>query len=99
MSRTAEDVAESFDRLDQLIGGVRRPGLWDPRDISSFPAGAWRMLIARLEKSFVALAILIDESMEPALGAFPAAIDSLLIPVRIFHDEDEATQWLQQFVE
>ena len=97
--RTADDVAESFDRLDELIDGVRRPGLWDPREVQEFPPAAWRMLITRLERSMVALAILTDEKMETALGRFPEAIDALLIPVRLFRDEDSAIEWLARFVE
>ncbi len=97
--RTPQDVASSLDRLDEATGGVRMPGLWDPRSLHHFPAPAWRTLISRLELSLLALAIMTDEQMESALGGFPQAIDSLLIPVRLFRSESEAIEWLAQFVE
>lgn len=97
--RTAEDVATSFDQLDEMTGGVRMTGLWDPRALRHFPAPAWRMLVSRLEQSLLALAIMTDEHMESALGGFPRAIDSFLIPVRLFRDEAAAIEWLSQFGE
>ena len=95
--RSAETTAAALGQLEVLLEGDRCPGLWDPRTIDRFPAEAWSMMISRLEKSLVALAILIDDTMAGSLGAFPDAIGSILMPVRTFQDEAEAMNWLRQF--
>jgi hypothetical protein len=97
--RTAQNTVDAFDRLDNLLGGRRLPGLWDPRTVDRFPPQAWRAMISRLEGSLLALAILADDETERAMGSFPATIDALMVPVRVFRDESEAMKWLQQFVD
>jgi hypothetical protein len=97
--RTAQNVSDAMDMLNQLVEGQARPGLWDPRPGTGFPAEAWTTLIRRLPESISALAILADDRVRQGIGGFPAAIDSLLIPVRVFADEAEATEWLLQFVD
>ncbi len=95
--RSAESTAAALDQLEFLLEGRRYPGLWDPRTVDRFPAEAWSMMISRLDKSLVALAILIDDTMPGSLGAFPEAISSILMPVQTFQDESEAMNWLRQF--
>lgn len=97
--RTAGNVAASLDELEQLLDGDVRPGLWDARPAIGFPPAAWNTLIRRLLSSISALAIIADERVREAIGAFPSAMDALLIPVRVFDDEAAAIAWLQQFVE
>ena len=97
--RTAQNVSDALDQLEHLIGGEPRPGLWDPRAVDRFPPEAWRAMITRLDGSLVALAILIDERGADAFGAFPDAIDALMMPVRVFRDETEAMTWLRQFAD
>ncbi len=97
--RTAQRISESFDRLEELTQGRRAPGLWDARLVPQFPLSVWTVFVDRIDEVAVALAILVDESGERAMGAFPEVLSSLLIPVRLFDDEAAAIDWLQQFVD
>ena len=97
VQRNDMNVAEALDRLEGLAQGQSLAGLWDPRAVSHFPPEAWRTLVTRLDRTLVALAILVDESTERAVTGFASAIDALLIPVAIFRQEDEAIAWLTQF--
>ena len=64
-----------------------------------FPLTVWQVFVDRVDKVIGALAILGDDRVEKALGAFPAVMDSMLIPVRLFHNEAEAIEWLRQFLD
>ena len=97
--RTAVNIAESFDRLSVVAQGRRFPGLWDARLAPEFPFSVWQVFVDRISEAVGALAILVDNEADPAFGAFPKVIDSMLIPVRLFQDEDEAIAWLGQFVD
>lgn len=97
--RTAESVSAAFDMLYQLVGGKPRPDLCDPRPAHAFPPEAWRTLISRLPESISAFGIVADERVRQGVGAFPDAMNALLIPVRVFDNETDATEWLVQFVE
>lgn len=97
--RTPELMMQALDDLERFLAGTPRPILWDPRTVVPLPPGAWRAIIERLETIVVALAILVDDEQEHGLGSFPAAIDTLLLPVRLFTDEAEARTWLVQFRE
>ncbi|MDJ0663138.1 MAG: hypothetical protein QNJ75_01175 [Acidimicrobiia bacterium] len=97
--RTTANIAESFDRLSAVTQGKRFPGLWDARLVPEFPFSVWQVFVDRIDKVVSALAILVDSEADRAFGAFPKAIDSMLIPVRVFQDEDEAIAWLGQFVD
>ena len=46
-----------------------------------------------------ALGIVLEESDVHLLGAFPEVMNSLLIPVRVFADEESALRWLRGFVD
>ena len=96
--RTAETIAESSDRLADVAQGKLLPGLWDARAVPDFPLSVWQVFVDRIDKAAVALAILVDADMEQAFGVFPAVMDSMLIPVRLFVDEGQAIDWLRQFV-
>lgn len=97
--RTKKNVSAAYDVLEQLVEGKPRPGLWNLQLARAFPAEAWRTAIRRMDKSVSALAIVADETARQAMGAFPAAIDALLIPTRVVDNEAEAIEWLQQFLD
>jgi hypothetical protein len=97
--RTPEIVGASLDRLREETGGQRVPGMWDARHVPEFSPAVWTAFLARIEDVVVALAILTAPGVVESLGAFPAAIDSLILPVRLFESEDEAVAWLQAFVD
>ncbi len=97
--RTAKSVAESFNRLAEVLQGQRLPGLWDARSVPDFPLTVWQVFVNRVDKVVTALAILVDESGERRMGGFPEVMNSMLIPVRLFRDQDAAIEWLRQFVD
>lgn len=97
--RTAQSVADSLNRLAEVLQGRRAPGIWDAKAFPDFPPSVWQAFVNRVDKVVVALAILADESGEAAMGRFPDVINSMLIPVRIFRDQDAAIEWLRQFVD
>ena len=97
--RTARSVADSFDRLAEVLQGKRLPGLWDARSVPDFPLSVWQVFVDRIDKVVVALAILVDESGDRSMGKFPEVMDSMLIPVRLFSDEGASIEWLRQFVD
>lgn len=98
LPRTLDLMTEALDDLEAFLEEKPRPVLWDPRAVVPLRPGVWRVIIERLEKIAVGLAILVEDMDDHGLGSFPVAIDSLLLPVRLFTDENEARSWLQQFV-
>lgn len=97
--RRSTVLGEALDAIARLVGNGRRPVLWNPTGTLPLPPDGWQAIVARVERIISALAIVVDVEDEPLLGAFPATIDSLLIPAHVFHDEVEARQWLLQFVD
>ena len=97
--RTSQNVSETLDVLQQALGGSLIPGIWCAISMPEFPPTVWPVFVNRIGEALIALAILADEQVEKTLGAFPDVINSLLIPVRLFHTEDEAVEWLLQFVD
>ena len=97
--RTAQSNAESFDRLAEVLQGRQPPGLWDARSVPEFPLSVWQVFVNRIDKVVAALAILVDESGERAMGGFPDVMNSMLIPVRLFRDQNAAIEWLRRFVD
>ena len=82
----------------QLSGGGRRQLVFvveDPQQGETLRRSRGSCLGA----SLVALAILVDDRVAGALGAFPHAIDSLMMPVKLFRDEAEAMTRLREFLD
>ncbi len=98
VQRTAAVTNATLDVLAELSGPEKRPALWDPRAFDRMYPEGWLVLIERLPEMITALAILVDDDVEPFLGTFPQHMDSLLFPVRLFRDEDKAIEWLQGFL-
>jgi hypothetical protein len=99
VERTAKATRETLVVLGQLVGTKPRPGLWDARGLSKTSPKGWVVLVQMLANFAIALAILVDDDLEAALGTFPERMDSFLFPVRLFRDEDEAIEWLQGFLD
>ena len=95
-AHTTETAESDFETISAIAGSERRPALWDVRGMARPGPGAWAVLIEQVSDFVFMLAILIDPD-ENNLGSFPSAINSLLIPVRIFTSEDEAIDWLKPF--
>lgn len=96
--RTARVLSEALDALATVAGGRSRPVLWNPTGTWPLRPDGWQTIVNRAEQTISALAIVISPEDESLLGAFPQAMDSLLIPVRVFHIEAEARAWLIPFV-
>ena len=94
-SPTPAEVAEDLDLAAQVGGSERRLAVWDLRELSArLPGGAWRNIIERIPDTLIAVAMIASEETAKNLGTFPEAIDSFLVPVRIFTDEDKAWAWI-----
>ena len=97
--RDLTTMTASLDCLAGLIDGTPRPILWDPRAVLRLFPEAWKAIIERIESLAVAVAILADDGTEEMLGPYPGAMNSLLLPVRTFTDEEQAIEWLRKFVD
>lgn len=97
--RSAELLSGSRDALAELVGDGARPLLWDPTGTLPLPPSGWQAIIEGMSGLVCALAIVVDDLDDHELGSFPAAIDSLLVPVRLFTNELDAREWLQKFVD
>lgn len=95
--RTVDRVAEAVEVTWPLAGCQPCAAIWDMRGSPRAKPESWQLVIRRVPEIFRALAIIVDEDAKRALGAFPMAIDSLLIPVRMFVDVDEARNWIAPF--
>lgn len=96
--RTEPEVAGNLAVMDELLEGIPAPGLWFPEAAPRYEPDALQRLIHGLVDRLSAVAIVASDP-PPALAAFPAAVNALLLPVRIFEHEADAEQWLLQFVE
>ena len=99
IERTSAVTNDTLDVLAELSGPGLRPALWDPRAFDKMYPEGWIVLVERLPEIVSALAILIDDAVEPFLGTFPQHMDALLFPVRLFREEDAAIAWLQGFLD
>lgn len=100
--RTAETVHVVMDALSEIAGDVRRPVLWDIRGSTIGRPESMQVFVGRAAESMSAIALLIDAEASPELSsrieAFSPVVDVLLMPVRVFSEESEASAWLQSFV-
>ncbi len=92
---TRESVTELFDVVRDLVEGVPRPLLFDARVWPKGEPEAWTTAISNFEATCTAVAMLIDPGSPAETTGFPAVIDRLLIPFRIFTDEAEAVAFLR----
>lgn len=93
--RTESEVAANLAAMDELLEGRLAPGLWYPDTALRFEPDALQRLIHGLLERLSAVAIVAADP-PPALAAFPAAVDALLLPMRVFGDEAAAEEWLRQ---
>lgn len=96
--RTGELLNETLDAIAGLTKGESHPVLWKATGTLPLRPGGWQAIVGRVERLVTAIAIVVTSEEEPLLGAFPATMDSLLVPVRVFTSEAEARAWLLQFV-
>ena len=96
--RTGELLDETLDAIAGLTQGRSSPVLWKATGTLPIRPAGWQAIVSRAERLVTAIAIVVTSEEEPLLGAFPATMDSLLIPVHVFTSEVEARAWLLQFV-
>jgi hypothetical protein len=91
-----------MDALSEIAGDDRRPVLWDIRGSTIGRPESMQVFVGRAAESMSAIALLIDAEASPELSsrieAFSPIVDVLLMPVRVFSEESEASAWLQSFV-
>ena len=98
LPRDPERVGAAMNAAWELAGHKPCAALWDMRGSPRPNAEAWQLFIHRIPDLFVALAIVADEEAVEVLGAFPATMDALLVPVRVFEDDEEASKWIGRYV-
>ena len=74
------------------------PALWDIRRLTKPKPDAWLGFIKGAPDNLTAVAVLGDPDHIELLGSFPAIINKLQLPFRLFTDETSALEWLLDFV-
>jgi hypothetical protein len=95
---TAQSTEADVAAFRSLTNGQVLPVIWDVREMKRPLPGAWDPLIHELPDLVAALAMLVDDRSRLIVGAYPAAMNSLLVPARQFEDLKKARDWLGQFV-
>ncbi|CAA9234137.1 MAG: hypothetical protein AVDCRST_MAG56-1068 [uncultured Cytophagales bacterium] len=93
-----EIVQRGVDERVKLCGNVAYPMLSDGRKVKHLSKEA-RAFLASPESTVLvsAGAFLVSNQLQKVLGNFFILIDKPEIPTRLFTDESEALNWLQQF--
>ena len=92
--RTKEIVEHTFGIAAALTADGPLPWIVDAREMSSAEPRAWVVIAEKLTSITTALAILTTDMTPPALNTWQEMFDSLLVPCRVFADEESAVAWL-----
>jgi len=95
VASTAQSVDENMQHVRNISDGRRVPILFDARDWPRGDPSSWARFISIVESVCLAAAVLVNPTSEKALGRFPDLIDDLVVPFRVFKDEDEALAFLR----
>lgn len=93
---TAETVRETFAAARSLLDRPA-PTLFDARLWPKAGSGFWVTFIDLLPSAVSAGAILISPDARAGLGAFPEAVNRLMVPFEVFDDHEAASAFLMQF--
>ncbi len=94
---TVEIAERDAAALARLLDGQRRPLVVTLAGVVPADGKVWAALIRSLPKNLTAMAIV---STNPAaMGQFPKAIGALIVPVKVFSNAEDASDWAAQFVE
>ena len=93
---TAESVIEGLTAVRDMTDGHPSPILFDARGWHSGDPNSWVQFIGMIESVCSAAGVVIDAESLPKMGTFPALLDSLVIPFRLFPSEDEALKFLRE---
>lgn len=95
VASTADSSAENMGVVKELTAGGKAPMLFDIRRWSSGDPGFWLQFVNTIESVCRAGAAVVDSDVVEKLGAFPASIDSMLMPFRVFSEEEKALAFLR----
>lgn len=93
---TAETAREMFAAARSLIDQPT-PTLFDFRLWPPARADFWATFIDLLPATVSAGSVLITHGGRAQLGAFPEAVNRLMVPFDVFTDEDEAKEFLLRY--
>lgn len=96
VASTAQSVDENMQVVRKITAGERVPILFDAREWPKGDPASWARFISVVEGVCTAAGVVASPTSEKALGRFPEFIDDLVIPFRVFHDEDAALEFLRQ---
>ncbi len=96
---TLEIAQENSKVVNELICEKKFPMLIDSRGIKSMSYEARHHFSVRgRDTKTCAFAILIGSTLSRVLGNFYLGINKPAVPTKLFDNEEEATQWLKQFL-
>lgn len=93
---TVESVVEGLTAVRELAGGSPSPILFDARGWGSGDPNSWVQFINMIESVCSAAGVVVDAEALSKMGTFPSLLDSLVIPFRLFHSEDEALAFVRE---
>ena len=96
MPSTADSVGESLRIVNELTGGKRVPILFDSRDWPRGDPASWVRFISMIEAVCLAAGVVANPESVRAMGRFPDFLDDLVIPFKIFEDEEDALSFLRR---
>ena len=92
---TAASVERNFRFAHKLAGGTPVPFLFHAENWPSGDAMSWRRFIDVIESVSSAVAVIMPEADRPKMGRFPELLDALVVPFRMFTEEDDAMAFLR----
>ena len=98
MPSTPESVNEGLGIVRELTGGKRAPILFDARSWSGGDPASWVRFISTIENVCVAAAVIVSPPSASTLRSFPEYIDGLVVPFRVFEDENAALEFLHTYL-
>ena len=93
--RTKAIVERNFRTAAVLTEGKRRPWMVDARALTGADPVAWVAITERIGGSATSLAILVSNATTAEMANWQSRFDSLLLPCRMFIDEESAVAWLK----
>ena len=97
--QTLEDARENVEAVASVASGTQRPLLVDMRQAGGIERPA-RTYYSGPDGARVitALAILVSSPMSRVLGNFFIGLNRMLVPCKLFSDEEDAVAWLRGFL-
>lgn len=96
---TLEHAMENTNAVSSFFKGKKYPILIDSRGIGSMSYEARRHFSVRgRDTKTCAFGIIIGSTVSRVLGNFYLGINKPAVPTKLFDNEEEATEWLKQFL-